>query len=351
MSYVGNPQNSHVSGATESKLNLLVRYLDHAVDDDQLRCFFAQFGEITSSMVMRDILTGESRGFGFVRFSRHADAARAMAGADGKKIGGKALNVLWAKQQHDVTPAGQDRLKVNKLFLRNVPMDVTEQDLIALVSHCGEVAEVSLHNDKISAACHVPSRRIAFIVFNTEGAAEAALHAVHNTCPFRSCLDIPLMAKLSEDYKAKVSHANGDACITAAQRPSDDTALCRYPLKVLSVSSVLKFAGHHACSVSTPNSMATLSSGTSSFVPSLGSASQEEGAELATRPLSAAEVERSLHSSHLFLRTPACHRSSGARVYRHSPYGSMQMIPATLASNNTSVYSGSMMGQRMPRRA
>ncbi|KAK7196357.1 RNA recognition motif (RRM, RBD, or RNP domain) [Novymonas esmeraldas] len=207
MSYKGNcfhHRGRHVAAAADdSKLNLLVRFLDHAVNDDQLRSFFEHYGDITSSMVMRDIFTGESRGFGFVRFARHIDAARALRECDGRKLGGKAVNVIWAKQQHDDTPAGQDRLRMNKLFLRNVPMDVSEAQLVDLVRCYGTVTEASLHNDKIPAARHAPARRIAFIVFADEGAAEAALRGVHNTCAFHQCHGIPLMGKLSEDYKAK----------------------------------------------------------------------------------------------------------------------------------------------------
>ncbi|CAM37995.1 hypothetical protein, unknown function [Leishmania braziliensis MHOM/BR/75/M2904] len=206
-----------VTTATDSKLNLLVRFLDHTVDDVQFRVFFEPFGDITSSMVMRDIFTGESRGFGFVRFARNADATRALHECDGKKIGGKAVNVIWAKQQHDDTPAGQERLRMNKLFLRNVPLGITEAELVELVRAYGTVKEASLHSDRIPTARHSPARRIAFIVFADEGAAEAALRGVHNTCPFATCHGIPLMGKLSEDYKAKNSGSGNSSTNSSCQ--------------------------------------------------------------------------------------------------------------------------------------
>jgi hypothetical protein len=355
--------HSHTAAMAESRLNLLVRYLDHAVDDAQLRRFFVQFGEVTSSMVMRDILTGESRGFGFVRFACHNDAARAMAEADGKKIGGKAVNVLWAKQQHDMAPAGQDRLKMNKLFLRNVPMDVTEEQLAALVSVYGTVAEVSLHNDKISAACHAPSRRIAFIVFTTEGAAEAALHAVHNTCPFRSCYDVPLMAKLSEDYKAKSSTPTRNVtvppqrCSPVAMVDTAPAAPAPVPLHrassaVITVQSTMKFAEQSSCHVSTPNSTAARSPGISSLVPSLESTSLEVAATPmgAPRQMTAMESDGSTHSPQPCLRTPVRHLSADARVYRHNPYGATQMVPAMVTSSVTSVFADSPVSQPVLRR-
>ena len=360
------------SPAAVSKLNLLVRYLDHAVDDDQLHRFFASFGTITSSIVMRDILTGESRGFGFVRFACHSDAAKAMAEADGKRIGGKAVNIFWAKQQHDMVPAGQDRLKVNKLFLRNVPLDVTEKDLVDLVSCHGPVTEVSLHNDRLSAACHAPSRRIAFIVFSTEGAAEAALRAVHNTRPFPSCRDIPLMAKLSEDYTGKPSSratsasANvhrgvGCSCSVAPQRPcvsamkarDGGAASMHLFSEVVTVPSLFKFAEHSACHVSTPISTTACSPGISSLVQSLESVSLDTCAASAMQQMSAKELDSSLPSSCFAVRTPMRRVSTVGTTYRHNPYVHTQMmVPSTLASSllTTPSFSDSPRAQCAPPR-
>ncbi|KPA78456.1 hypothetical protein ABB37_06083 [Leptomonas pyrrhocoris] len=358
MSLMKHSFNGRVNTGTESRLNLLVRYLDHTVDDDQLRRYFAQFGDVTSSMVMRDILTGESRGFGFVRFVRPAEAMRAMAATDGKKIGGKAVNVLWAKQQHDMAPAGQERLRMNKLFLRNVPMDVSEQQLVSLVRHCGDVTEVSLHNDRISASCHAPSRRIAFIVFNTEGAAEAALHAVHNTCPFRSCHNIPLMAKLSEDYKAKnLAHNSSSSCSSTSPERYPETPAYALPVPlrrksqdVISVPLIVKFAELNGCRVSTPNSTMARSPGISSLVPSLESTSLEMGAVASVRATSIVELENSGHLANLSLSTPMRHLSREARVYRHCPYSGTQIIPASMTMSCTSIYADSPVAQRPPHR-
>jgi RNA recognition motif-containing protein len=188
---------------TPSSTNLFVRYLPREVDDNRLREIFSAYGTVTSSMVMRDIHTGQSMGNAFVRFATHEEAVRAFQEAHGMPLFGKTLAMQWAKQQHDGTPAGQERLKMNKLFLRNVPLDVTADHLVEVVRDCGEVVKVTLHNDTAPLNDPARTRRIAFIIFEEYGAAEAALRKLHNSFPFRSCDGIPLMGKLSEDYRQK----------------------------------------------------------------------------------------------------------------------------------------------------
>ncbi|KAG5507552.1 hypothetical protein JKF63_06501 [Porcisia hertigi] len=189
---------------TPSSTNLFVRYLPREVDDNRLREIFSAFGNITSSMVMRDIHSGQSLGTAFVRYEKHEEALRALYDAQGMPLFGKTVSVQWAKQQHDSTPAGQDRLRMNKLFLRNVPLEVTKEELVDLVKSCGSVIKVTMHGDTTPVTDPAFCRRIVFITFAEPGAAEAALRAVHNTCAFHQCRGVPLMGKLSEDYTQKM---------------------------------------------------------------------------------------------------------------------------------------------------
>ncbi|GET87725.1 RNA recognition motif, putative [Leishmania tarentolae] len=191
---------------TPSSTNLFIRYLPREVDDNSLREIFSAFGTITSSMVMRDIYSGQSLGTAFVRYEEHEEALRAMRDAHGMPLFGKTVSVQWAKQQHDNTPAGQERLKMNKLFLRNVPLEVTEEDLANLVGPYGSVKKVTMHNDTAPLIDATERRRIVFITFAEQGAAEAALLAVHNTCAFHQCRGIPLMGKLINDAVKSKRH-------------------------------------------------------------------------------------------------------------------------------------------------
>ncbi|XP_061415393.1 polyadenylate-binding protein 1-like [Lethenteron reissneri] len=77
-------------------VNLYVNNLDPNVNDERLWKEFSPFGTITSAKVMVN-RSGESKGFGFVCFSSHDEASRAMLEMDGQALGSKQLYVALAQ--------------------------------------------------------------------------------------------------------------------------------------------------------------------------------------------------------------------------------------------------------------
>lgn len=75
-------------------VNLYIKNLDDAIDDDKLRAAFEQFGTITSAKVMRDKERPDvSKGFGFVCFSAPEEATRAVTAMNGHMLGSKPIYV------------------------------------------------------------------------------------------------------------------------------------------------------------------------------------------------------------------------------------------------------------------
>lgn len=62
----------------EQKRKIFVGSLVQKTNDDDLREFYSQFGEITDCIVMKDKATGKSRGFGFVTYSNASMVDEAM---------------------------------------------------------------------------------------------------------------------------------------------------------------------------------------------------------------------------------------------------------------------------------
>lgn len=79
-------------------VNLYIKNLADDIDDERLRDEFKQFGDITSSKVMRDE-NGRSRGFGFVCFTKREEATKAVTDMNGKLLAEKPLYVALAQRK------------------------------------------------------------------------------------------------------------------------------------------------------------------------------------------------------------------------------------------------------------
>ncbi len=79
---------------------LFVGSLAWATNDDSLREFFAQFGNVISARVVTERDSGRSRGFGFVEME-DADADKAIAEGNEKELDGRQITVNEARPRED----------------------------------------------------------------------------------------------------------------------------------------------------------------------------------------------------------------------------------------------------------
>lgn len=82
-------------------MNMYVSNLSFNVQDEDLREFFTEYGEVVSAKVITDRETGRSRGFGFVEMSDDAAAEKAMAELNGGMVEGRAISVTVAKPREE----------------------------------------------------------------------------------------------------------------------------------------------------------------------------------------------------------------------------------------------------------
>ena len=67
--------------------------------EDPLKNAFAQYGNVLSAEVIRDKVTEQSKGFGFVEMETEEDAKKAIAGLNGKDLEGRRLRVNFAEEK------------------------------------------------------------------------------------------------------------------------------------------------------------------------------------------------------------------------------------------------------------
>lgn len=82
-------------------MNIYVGNVFLAVTEDDLRQAFEAFGQVTSAKIIKDMNTGNSRGFGFVEMPNHQEARSALSGLNGKDLKGRALKVNEARPRND----------------------------------------------------------------------------------------------------------------------------------------------------------------------------------------------------------------------------------------------------------
>ncbi|HYJ38692.1 MAG TPA: RNA-binding protein [Chitinophagaceae bacterium] len=82
-------------------MNIHVSNLSFNVTDEDLKDFFADYGEVSSAKVIMDKYTGKSRGFGFVEMPDDEAAKKAISELDNGVVEGRTIRVSEARPRED----------------------------------------------------------------------------------------------------------------------------------------------------------------------------------------------------------------------------------------------------------
>ena len=78
-------------------MNIYVGNLSREVTEEDLQAAFETFGQVTSANVIKDRVSGESRGFGFVEMPAEEEAQSAIEGVNGQELKGETRTVSDAR--------------------------------------------------------------------------------------------------------------------------------------------------------------------------------------------------------------------------------------------------------------
>src|ERR1700690_35732 len=85
---------------------LYVGNLSFTATEEELREHFAQAGTPDTVAIVKDRMTGRSRGFGFVEMSTDEEAMQAIEQLDGKELKGRPLKINEARAREGGDPSG-----------------------------------------------------------------------------------------------------------------------------------------------------------------------------------------------------------------------------------------------------
>merc|ERR1712168_217424 len=129
--------------------DLIVLGLPWKTTEQELREYFEPFGEVLMAQVKKDIKTGQSKGFGFIRFSAYESQMRVLA--QRHMIDGR-----WCDVKIPNSKEGQVQQVPCKVFVGRCTEDMTADDLKDYFSKFGEVTDVFIPK---------PLRAFSFITF------------------------------------------------------------------------------------------------------------------------------------------------------------------------------------------
>ena len=81
-------------------MNIYVGNLSRQAGETELRTLFSEFGDVKSVKIIKDNLSGESRGFAFVEMTDDAAGTQAIKALDSKEFENRRLKVNEAKPKN-----------------------------------------------------------------------------------------------------------------------------------------------------------------------------------------------------------------------------------------------------------
>ncbi|KAL0119283.1 hypothetical protein PUN28_009691 [Cardiocondyla obscurior] len=127
----------------ESKTNLIVNYLPQSMTQDEIRSLFSSIGEVESCKLIRDKLSGQSLGYGFVNYHRPEDAEKAINTLNGLRLQNKTIKVSYARPSSEA-------IKGANLYVSGLPKNMAQQDLENLFSPYGRIITSRILCDNIT---------------------------------------------------------------------------------------------------------------------------------------------------------------------------------------------------------
>lgn len=176
------------NGGEDDAGKLFVGGINRNTTDDAFQNYFAKFGDIKDCVLMRDKVTMQSRGFGFITYTDPMSLNEVLKERphtlDNKVIDAKPCtpkHMQPAKKQY----ANQYPV-TKKIFLGGISMEATEEDVKSYFSRYGVVVEVHFVSDRLDTQGR-PHKGFGFITFEDESSVDQAIAKHYHVIKDKRC--------------------------------------------------------------------------------------------------------------------------------------------------------------------
>ncbi|XP_061338955.1 heterogeneous nuclear ribonucleoprotein 1-like [Gastrolobium bilobum] len=148
-------------------------------DEERLKEYFGNYGEVIEAVIMRDRSTGRARGFGFIVFADPAVAERVIMDKhiiDGRTV--EAKKAVPRDDQYNINRqsgslhASPGHGRTKKIFVGGLPSTITEGDFKKYFDQFGAITDVVVMYDHNTQR----PRGFGFITYDSEDAVDRVLH-------------------------------------------------------------------------------------------------------------------------------------------------------------------------------
>lgn len=152
---------------------------------EKMKDYFGQWGEVTDCVLMKDKITGNSRGFGFIKFKDPNSIQEVLQvnyhAIDDKQVDPKPCTPKGIQQQKK--EAAIKHTQTHKIFVGGIPKDGTEDDLRSYFEKYGVVNEVVFVINKEDKR----HKGFGFVTFDDENAVNACLEKQYHEIKGKKC--------------------------------------------------------------------------------------------------------------------------------------------------------------------
>jgi RNA recognition motif-containing protein len=149
-----------------------------ATDEKKFGEHFGPYGEITDCVIMRNLDTGHSRGFGFITFADPSSVDKLFEAGE-HVIDGKKLDIKIAVPRDEIgrteVTAPPKNRRTCKIFVGGISLETSKSDLAEHFGKYGSIVETTVMVDRVSGR----PRGFGFVVFQSEDSVDQLLQETH----------------------------------------------------------------------------------------------------------------------------------------------------------------------------